>query len=128
MAKDKKTATIDIRLSDQQFRILDILNELGEGTVREVQAMLPSDLAHTTVGTMLTRLEKKGVLASEPRGRERVFRPLLSTADVQRSTVSGLISTMFGGSSSALLAHLLREEEIADGDLAEIKKMLDEES
>ena len=124
----KTTDTVDIKLSDQQFRILDILSELGEGSAREVQAKLPGDLAHTTVGTMLTRLEKKGVLASDLRGRERVFRPLVSTADVQRSTVSGLISTMFGGSSSALLAQLLREEEIAGGDLAEIKKMIDEES
>ena len=128
MTDKSEAGTADFKLSDQQYRILDILSGLGEGSAREVQAKLPGDLAHTTVGTMLTRLEKKGVLASDIRGRERVFRPLVSPADVQRSTVSGIISTMFGGSSSALLAHLLREEEIGEGDMAEIKKILDEEA
>jgi predicted transcriptional regulator len=113
-------------LSTQQHRILRILWRDGEASARQVQAALDDGLAHTTVGTMLARLEKKGVLASVARGRERFYRPLVTEGEVRRSMVSALVSTIFKGDPSALVAHLVREQEIEPGDLEEIRKLLEE--
>lgn len=118
--------TATIKLSDQQYTLVSTLWTLGEGSARDVQEACGLDLAHTTVGTILTRLEKKGVLASETRGRERIFHPLVNETDVKSSMVSSLVSTLFKGDSSALLAHLVREGDVDGDELESIKAMLDE--
>lgn len=118
----------DVRLSAQQHRILRVLWREGEASAKQVQQALDGELAHTTVGTMLARLEKKGVLASVVRNRERFYRPLVSESDVRRSMVSDLVSTIFKGDPKALVAHLVREQDIAPGDLEAIRELLDEDA
>ncbi|MCJ9429497.1 BlaI/MecI/CopY family transcriptional regulator [Kordiimonas marina] len=117
----------DIKLSDQQYQIVEALWALGEGSAKDVQARLTDPLAHTTVGTILSRLEKRGILTSETRGRERVYRALISEGDVRRSMVSSMISTLFRGDSKALLAHLVNEGDIDADELKDIQALLDEE-
>jgi len=115
----------NIKLSDQQYQIVQALWALSEGSARDVQQHLSGlGLAHTTIGTILTRLEKRGVLSSSPRGRERVFKTLISEGDVKRSMVSSLVSTLFKGDSKALLAHLVKEGDIAENELGEIEALL----
>jgi len=114
-----------VKLSDQQYAIMQVLWTSGGASTREVQQSLKEqDLAHTTVGTVLSRLEKKNILASESRGRERVYRPLIEEGDVKRSMVSGLVSSLFKGDPKELLAHLLKEGEIEADDLSDIGKLL----
>lgn len=116
----------NIKLSDQQYMMVQALWSLGEGSAKDVQqALLDVPLAHTTIGTILSRLEKKGVLSSATRGRERVYRAEISESDVKRSMVSSLVSTIFKGDSKALLAHLVREGEIDKDELSDIKSLID---
>jgi len=120
--------TANIKLSDQQYQIVHALWALGSGSARDVQQHLSGlGLAHTTIGTILSRLEKRNVLASETRGRERVYRALISDSDVKRSMVSSLVSTLFKGDSKALLAHLVSEGNIDENELGEIKALLEGE-
>ena len=116
----------NFKLSDQQYQLVQALWQMGEGSAREVQRRLSAlGLAHTTIGTILSRLEKRGVLASVTRGRERVYRSLISESDVKRTMVSSLISTLFKGDSKALLAHLVDEGDINENELADIKSLLE---
>jgi BlaI family transcriptional regulator, penicillinase repressor len=115
-----------VRLSARQHRILRILWRAGAASAREVQQALNGELAHTTVGTMLARLEKKGVLSSKTKARERIYRPLVSESEVRRSMVGDLVSTVFKGDPKALVAHLVRENEIERGDLEAIRELLEE--
>lgn len=115
----------NIKLSDQQYQVVQALWAMGSGSARDVQQHLHElGLAHTTIGTILTRLEKRGVLSSSSRGRERVFETLISEGDVKRSMVSSLVSTLFKGDSKALLAHLVSEGDIDKNELSEIEKLL----
>jgi len=119
----------NIKLSDQQYQIVQTLWQLGEGSAKDVQQALDDlSLAHTTIGTVLSRLEKKGVLSSETRGRERIYRAEIDEGDVKRSMVSSLVSTLFKGDSKALLAHLVREGDFDDGDLSDVKALLEKEN
>ena len=59
-------------VTDTELEILKALWKLGEGSVRQVLAELAPmgrDWAYTTAQTMLTRLQEKGIVASEKRGR-----------------------------------------------------------
>ena len=116
----------DTRLSDQQYTLVSILWRLGSGSARQVHSALgDSAPAYTTVATLLTRLEKKGVLSSEMVGRERVFHPLVAEKDIRRSMLGSLVGTLFGGDPKALLAHMVREGDIDEDELDKVRTMLD---
>ena len=117
----------EVKLSDQQLELVSILWRLKGGTARDVlNAMEDPSLAYTTIATVLTRLEKKGVLQSETRGRERWYRPLLTEGDVKSTMVSSLVSTLFRGNPKALVAHLVREGDVDADELSALKDLLDE--
>jgi len=117
----------NVKLSDQQYQVVQALWAVGEGSAKEVQTQSGLDLAHTTISTILSRLEKRGILSSQSKGRERVYKSLISENDVQRSMVSSLVSTLFKGDPKALLAHLVREGDFDDNDLVEIQSLLHDE-
>lgn len=119
----------DIVLSDLQLELMWVLWRAGELSVADVTtALTDRDLAHTTVATLLTRLEKRGVVASRRDGRMLVYRPCVSEDQVRRSMVSSLIAQVFRGDPRALLAHLVSEREVAPGDLEQVRSLLDRDA
>lgn len=113
-------------LTDLQLAIMRILWESAEATVVEVQNRLrpERDLAQTTIATLLTRLEKRAVIAHRLDGRQFVYRPLVTEQEVRRSMVSELTDLLFDGSSAALMTHLLHSREMKPGDLDRVKRMI----
>lgn len=105
-----------------------ILWDGAEATVVEVQNRLrpERDLAQTTIATLLTRLEKRGVVAHRLDGRQFVYHPLVTEQEVRRSMVSELTDLLFDGSSAALMTHLLHAREMKPGDLDRVKRMIAE--
>ncbi|MEO7795997.1 MAG: BlaI/MecI/CopY family transcriptional regulator [Thermoanaerobaculia bacterium] len=114
------------QLSDLQLAVMRVLWNRGEAATAEVVADLAAarGLAHTTVATLLTRLEKRGVVAQRRDGRTWIYRALMSEAEVQRSMVADLVASLFKGDSAALVAHLVSADEVATDDLAAIRARL----
>lgn len=116
----------DIVLSDLQLDLMRVLWRAGELSVADATtALADRGLAHTTVATLLTRLEKRGVVAARRDGRMLLYRPCVSEDQVRRSMVSSLIAQVFRGDSKALLAHLVSEREVAPGDLEQVRALLE---
>src|SRR5690349_18644543 len=103
-----------------------VLWRRGEASTADVAAELGEErgLKHTTVATLLTRLEKRGVVGQRRDGRQLFYRPLVDEAEVRRSMVADLLGALFGGNAQELVAHLVKESEIAPGDLAKAKRRL----
>ena len=115
----------DIVLSDLQLELVRVLWRSGELSVAEVtEALADRGLAHTTVATLLTRLEKRGAVAVRRDGRMLVYTACVSEAQVKRNMVSSLIAQVFRGDPEALLAHLVSEREVAQGDLEQVRALL----
>lgn len=116
------------RLSGLQLALLRVLWDRGEATVNDVHAALKSarSLAPTTIATMLRRLEKRGLLAHRTEGRQFVYRALKSADEVGRTLVSDLVDDLYEGRPAELFAHLLDSKEVAPGDLARIKRMIED--
>jgi len=116
----------DVALSDLQIAVVRVLWQRGEASVAEVAKVLGEErgLKHTTVATLLTRLERRGVVAQRREGRQLMYQACVSESQVRRSMVGGLIGILFGGDSRELVAHLLRESEIEPGDLERLRKRL----
>lgn len=115
-------------LTELQISILRLMWTRGEVSVAEVwEALYPErKLAQTTVATLLTRLERRGVIARRAEQRQYLYRALVSEGEVQQSMVSELTERLFAGDVTALVNHLLTSQEVAPGDLARLRDMIDD--
>ncbi|MPY89723.1 MAG: BlaI/MecI/CopY family transcriptional regulator [Luteitalea sp.] len=117
-------------LTELQLALMRVLWERSEATVVDVQEALEPErrLAQSTVATLLSRLEKKGLLSHRVEGRQYVYRPRVSEADVKRSMVgefAELADELFQGDVAALVSHLLTAQDVAAGDLARVKALIE---
>lgn len=115
-----------ISLSELQIALMRVLWDRGETSTAEVAAAIADErgLAHTTIATLLTRLEKRGVVVQRREGRQLFYRAAVEEAAVRRSMVADLIGSLFAGDANELVAHLVEEADIAPGDLARIRQRL----
>ena len=79
-------------LAELQLAIMHVLWDLGQATVAEVRAALEPErsLAHTTIGTMLAKMEEKGQVTHTSDGRVNIYRPKLRRNQVTRTMVTDL--------------------------------------
>lgn len=117
-------------LTELQLALMRVLWERREATVVEVQEALEPErrLAQSTVATLLSRLEKKGVLSHRVEGRQYVYRAVVSEAEVRRSMVRELgvlAGRLFQGDVAALVSHLLTAQDVAPGDLSRVKALIE---
>jgi predicted transcriptional regulator len=116
----------DITLSELQIALMRVLWRRGETSTADVATELAAErgLKHTTIATLLTRLEKRGVVAQRREGRQLLYSALVGEAQVRRSMVADLIGALFDGDPRELVAHLVEESEIAPGDIAKVRKRM----
>lgn len=117
-----------VGLTGLQLSILQVLWDREEATTQDVWEAVGRDrpLAVTTVATLLSRLERKRVVAHRQEGRQYVYRATVTRADVRRSKVRELTDTLFGGDAAALVSHLVRADEVDAEELERIRTLLDE--
>jgi predicted transcriptional regulator len=115
-------------LGSVQKAIMETVWELGEATVHQVLARLGRDRApaYTTVLSAMQKLEKAGWLTHREEGRAYVYRATRSRQEEGKNTLRRFIDRVFGGSPLVLFQHLLDDEELDAGDLATLKKMIDQ--
>jgi BlaI family penicillinase repressor len=117
------------KLSDLQLAILSVLWREGEATIAEVRDALAAerDLAPTTVATLLSRLEKRGVVERRTEGRQFVYRASVTEREIRRSMVAGLTKRLFRGDPASLVSHLVEEGDIDAETLARLRDRLAKE-
>ena len=113
-------------LTDLQSAIMRVLWDRGEATVADIHAALQPErgLALTTIATMLSRLEKRGIVKHRTQSRQYVYYPKVSERDVRRSMVADLTERLFDGDVAELVSHLLNAREMSPGDLERVKDLI----
>ena len=113
--------------TELELKILSVLWDDGELTVREVLEKIPDDRkrAYTTVlSTMQVMKEKKGLLDRREDGAAHVYFPLVQRDEVMKPVIGQMLSTVVGGKPSALLQCLLDDEEVDGDELTEIRRLI----
>ena len=113
-------------LGDLQLAIMRVLWGRREASAADVHAALEPErgLAPTTIATMLTKMEKKGVVTHRTEGRRFLYSPTISEPEVRRSMVSELTERLFRGDAAALVSHLIAQPEIDPAELARLEELL----
>ena len=114
--------------TDAELAILRVLWSRGPSTVREVLDALPADSGYTTILKFLQIMTEKGLVVRDERSRTHIYRPAASEEQTQRQLLSHLLDRAFGGSSKAFLLRALSTAKASPGELAEVRKLLDEMS
>jgi BlaI family transcriptional regulator, penicillinase repressor len=114
--------------TDLELAILRALWRLGPATVRAIQEELnrAEAIGYTTVLKMLQIMTEKGLVKRDERERSHVYEPAFSEQHTQRQLVGHLLDRAFGGSASKLVLQALAAKKASSGELAEIRKLLDE--
>jgi BlaI family transcriptional regulator, penicillinase repressor len=114
------------RLSRLELTIMEALWNLGASSVREIQETLPEQdrPAHTTVQTMLTRLETKGAVRRAKKiSNAHIYEAIISRSTAQRRLVDELLG-FFGGRAAPLMSHLIESGQLTLDDIEEARKAL----
>lgn len=116
----------ETQLTDLQFAILRVLWSRGSATAAEVTEALREErgLAQQTIATVLSRLERRGIVTHETRQRQYVYLATVSEPEVRRSMLAELTDRLFEGDVAALVTHLLSARDISPGDLARVKQLI----
>lgn len=123
------------KLGRVQLKIMRVLWELGRANAREITDALNEDaeaaggpIAHSTVQTLLRKLEEKGSISHDVEDRTFIFYPLVEEDCVTRSATRELVERVFGGDAAGLVAYLLKEERIPSKELNQLRQLIDQKS
>ena len=112
-----------MKLSGTEYKIMQAIWQKGGAvTSQDVLDRLPE----ATVLTFLARLQEKGMLVSEKKGRVRYFTPCVSQEEYARSEAQILVDDLYGGSVGRMVACLTRGG-LTEEDKRELKKLLEGE-
>jgi BlaI family transcriptional regulator, penicillinase repressor len=116
------------RPTDAELAILRVLWRRGPSTVRQVMDELnrQQPTGYTTVLKMLQIMTEKRLVDREEVGRLHVYEPVRSESETQRQLLGDLLERAFNGSARQLVLQALATRPAAPGELAEIRRLLDE--
>jgi BlaI family penicillinase repressor len=120
----------EARLGRVQLRIMRVLWQRGQATAREITEALQETqpIAHSTVQTLLRKLEDKGSVRHRREDRTFIFVPAIAEDRVTRSATRDLVQRVFGGSAAGLIAHLLKEEKISPKEIEALRTLIDQKA
>lgn len=115
------------RLTPPQLAILKELWQQPEATVLEIHQALNAEkpVAVTTVATLLSRLEKRGLVTYRTEGRQYVYRAVLQEHEAQHHALAEVTTAVFAGDIPGMVSQLLSSRELRPGDLARVRALID---
>ena len=116
------------RFGRVQLRIMQVLWRAGKANAREITDALNKEtpIAHSTVQTLLRKLEIKRAISHALDERTFVYCPLVPANKAAKEVSKEMIERMFEGSPAELVCHLIKQEQISKSEMQQIEKLLQE--
>jgi BlaI family transcriptional regulator, penicillinase repressor len=115
------------RLGRLQLKIMQVLWKNGRANAREITDSLnhSEPVAHSTVQTLLRKLEAKAVVRHEVEERTFVFYPSVQEDRVKQGATRDLLERVFSGSVAGLVSYLLEHERVPPEELDQIRRLIE---
>jgi predicted transcriptional regulator len=112
--------------TELELEILKVLWRTGPATVRRVRDELAAvrDLAYTSVMTMMTIMVGKGYLKRTKDGRSFIYQATYHETKATKSMLQDIVDRLFGGSTAAVMQHLLETSDLDDEELKQIRSLI----
>lgn len=113
-----------VQLTKRELDLMSVVWARESATVAEVHAQL-SDVAYSTVLTILRTLEHKGYVRHEQEGKAFRYYPVVRPEDVGPTALRRILNKVYRGSRELLIQHLVAGEDISREELRRIRDRLD---
>jgi len=116
--------------TELELEILKVVWRIGPATVRQVREELAvvRDLAYTSVMTMMTIMTRKGYLKRTKDGRSFIYQATYKEQKASKSMLQDIVDRLFGGSTTAVMQHLLETSDLDDNELKQIRQLINRKS
>lgn len=113
-------------LTDLQLTLMQEVWKRGRASVTDVHDAVAdkTGLAKKTVGTMMARLEKQGLLTHRADGREFIYESTVTRVEVGHAKMKSALDSLFGGSLPALVSHALEAKDVSRGDVERVRTLI----
>jgi len=110
---------------------MEIVWELHEASVSQVRDRVNNEggkqLAYTTILTVMQKLESANWLTHRAEGRTYFYRAERSREEAETASVRTFLNQVFAGNPLEMFQHMLKDRELSDTDLSELRKMIDQQ-
>ena len=115
------------QISDAEFEVMDVIWKYAPISTKEITDRLTrtKDWSPKTIYTMLSRLEKKGVIVHEKESRVFVYTPCVRKEQYIEAESRTLADRFFDGAMNRMVVSFLDQKELSSEDLDELQRILD---
>lgn len=115
------------RPTEAELELLQILWQKQPATVREIHDALNQEKpsGYTTVLKLLQIMTAKGLVVRDEANRAHVYRAAFTQDTMQSRLLRDLSNRLFAGSAAQLALHALSMEPASEGELAEIRALIE---
>ena len=115
----------NIKPTDSEMEILQILWEKGNCTVREVHEGLDKkDAGYTTTLKLMQIMHEKNLVARDTSAKTHIYSAAISQEKTEQQVVSRLIDNVFNGSAARLVMQALGNKKASREEIDLIKEYL----
>ncbi len=118
----------ETNISESEWAILKVVWQQQPCAAPGVQEALKGqkDWTYGTVKTLMDRMVKKGLLATEKIRNLYLYRALISKAEARRKEVLKTIRRAFDGAFSPAMQFLVESDKLSDEEIDYLQQMLNE--
>ena len=119
---------MEIRPTESELEILQVLWKMGQATVRDVHEELAKTKAsgYTTTLKLMQIMDEKGLVVRDTTSKTHVYRAAYTQEKAQSSALDKILSTVFEGSTSDLVIQALGHHKASKDEIDAIKKYLEQ--
>jgi predicted transcriptional regulator len=108
---------MDLIWQKQPVSVGELLQAVNDGRA--------DPITRSTLQTQLTRLEAKGWLLSDDRGRARLYRSATTERRGRGKVLAELKQRFFGGSGLSLIRCLVEDGGLTDAEMSELNQLIE---
>ena len=118
---------MQVKPTDSELQILNIIWEKGPSSVRDVHNVLSEkrEIFYTTVLKTMQIMAEKNMLFRDTTQRSHIYHVNISKQDVEKKMIDKLANTVFKGSASQLIMSALGHSKPTRDELDEIKALIE---
>ena len=119
--------TKNLKPTDSELEILQVLWEKGNATVRDVHEELVQvkDCGYTTTLKLMQIMFEKGLVLRDDSNRTHIYQANVSREKTQKQLMDRMVDSVFSGSHTQLVMQALGAHTPSRKELEEIQQLLD---
>lgn len=115
------------KVTNSELKILEVIWHHEPVTSKEIINRLDSVWSDRTIKTLISRLVKKDIVSFIKEGNKYIYSSNITEKEFKSGVTKSFLNTIYKGSVSSLMVHLVKNDDLTQSDIDELKKILEQE-